>query len=324
MFTVGVYTSQDDKLGEAFAAGARKQGWIVRTRSANDFRERDCEDFNLAFVYTMRTRASDLILREYRRRTPRVPVVVIDYGYLRRACQEQFGGGEGYWQMSLNTPSGLNSIPRFACPSDRFETLDLSINKKGGDPDGAVLVCGQHVGDPSHGRSTARELQAWADEQIGLLIEQGHQKVIFRPHPFSPDVRPSRSDCKVMDPAKYPLDKVFPKIKMVVCQNSNIGHDALLAGVPVIATRSDAPYYELAGPKLPSVEERKAYFSRVAYAQWTLVELERGLWHRWYLDNVSTISEAENADSTGPTAGVPPITGSRGDAFSLGVRSTNG
>jgi hypothetical protein len=277
---VGVYTAQDEKLGAAFIKGARASGWKVKIRSANDFGMGDTEQFDLAFLCSMRTRNADLILSSYRRRRPKVPVVVIDYGFLKRACQEQFGGGGDYWQLSLD---GLNAVPEFTCPPDRFDALGLELHEKGGDPEGPVVVCGQHAGDPSHGRMTEEQLVKWADEQIAYWSDL-HQ-VAFRPHPFSPAILPTKA-CEVLAPEHYTTEEVIAQASMIVCQNSNIGHEALLAGVPVHATRGDAPYQELT-PGLATLEARRAYFNRLAYAQWTLAEVEAGTWHRFYAERLS-------------------------------------
>lgn len=276
---VGVYTREDEPLGRAFTAGAKLVGWRTMQRSANDFRQGDTEDFDLAFLYSLRTRHADLILESYRHRKPSVPVVVMDYGYLRRVCQEQFGGGGDYWQVSID---GLNSVPSFECQPDRFEALGLPLVERGGQPNGYVLVCGQHVGDPSHGRQSEKELQAWADAQVTSWSEDG-AVVVFRPHPFSPQVVPT-APC-VLDVGKS-AEESLAGAALVVCQSSNIGHEALLAGIPVLATSDKAPYRELSGTRLPSVEARQAYFNRLAYAQWTIDEVASGQWHEFCLEKI--------------------------------------
>lgn len=271
---LGLYEApQGDILSAAFRAGALARGWTVRRRSANDFRRGDTEPFDLAFVYSLRSRGADELLKAYARM--RVPVVVMDYGYLKRACQEAFGGGGEYWQVGIG---GLNSLPDFACPSDRFDALGIDIKAKGGDPEGYVLVAGQHDGDPSHGRTDAEGLRSWAATQCAFWQGQG-APVAFRPHPFSPTIAP---EVEGLVDAPADLGAALAGARLVVVQTSNLGHDALLAGVPVCATSEDAPYAELSSVDLPSVEERRAYFSRVAYGQWTLAELAAGDWLRFY------------------------------------------
>lgn len=276
---VGIYTREGEPLGQAFTEGAKLVGWRTMQRSANDFHQGDTEDFDLVFLYSLRTRHADLILESYRNRRPQVPVVVMDYGYLKRVCQEQFGGGGDYWQVSIDR---LNSVPSFECPPDRFEALELPVVERGGQPNGYVLVCGQHEGDPSHGRQTAAQLQAWANAQVASWSEDG-AVVVFRAHPFSPHILPTEP-C-VVDMGKSTKESLAGAA-LVVCQASNIGHEALLAGIPVLATSERAPYRELSGTKLPSVEARRAYFNRLAYAQWTIEEVAAGLWHEFCLQKI--------------------------------------
>ena len=273
---LGLYESpHGDVLSAAFRAGALARGWVVRRRSANDFKRGDTEPFDLAFLYSLRSRGADELLEGFAR--VGVPVVVMDYGYIKRACQEAFGGGGEYWQVGIG---GLNSLPDFACPSDRFDALGIDIKAKGGDPEGYVLVAGQHNGDPSHGRTDADGLRRWAVEQCTFWQGQG-VPVAFRSHPFSPTIAP---DVEGLVTAPADLDAAIAGARLVVVQTSNLGHDALLAGVPVCATSERAPYAELSSVDLPSVEERRAYFNRVAYGQWTLAELAAGDWLRFYED----------------------------------------
>lgn len=276
MPVLGLYESpHGDVLSAAFRAGAFARGWTVRRRSANDYKRGDTEPFDLVFLYSLRSRGADELLTGFARIN--VPVVVTDYGYVKRACQEAFGGGGAYWQVGIG---GLNSIPDLACPGDRFDALGVEIKEKGGDPEGYVLVAGQHDGDPSHGRTDAAGLARWAEEQCRFWQGQG-VPVAFRPHPFSPTIAP---DVPGLVTAPADLDAAIAGARLIVVQTSNLGHDALLAGVPVCATSEDAPYAELSSVDLPSVEERRAYFNRVAYGQWTLAELAAGDWLRFYED----------------------------------------
>lgn len=70
---------------------------------------------------------------------------------------------------------------------------------------------------------------------------------------------------------------------MTLC--STTGLDALLAGVPAVAELPDrAVWGELSGESLPSMADRLALFSRIAYAQWTLDEIASGVAIQFTLD----------------------------------------
>ena len=179
------------------------------------------------------------ILRAYSARG--VPALVIDLGYIR---------GRGHWQVSLG---GLNRIVPFACPQDRWDALGVSVAASGGDPNGYTLIAGQRPQDASHGLSVG-EYNAWLAKQHGRV----------RLHPR--EAEPERSLAE---------DLAGAKVVRTLC--STAGLDALIAGVPAIAEMPErAIWGELSGPKLPSMAERLAVFSRIAYGQWTLDEMRSG------------------------------------------------
>jgi len=88
--------------------------------------------------------------------------------------------------------------------------------------------------------------------------------VVFRPHPRSPHVAPQGLEIDTL-----PLAESLARASKVIAYTSNIGHDALLAGVEVEA---DGPA-AWAGVALAG---RTKYFHRLAYAQWLLPEIASG------------------------------------------------
>lgn len=254
--------------------GLRSLGLPFRERNHNGFTGDDqVEDFCPVVVSGLRDKG-ERIRAAYH--ALGVPCVVIDYGYLRRVSGVRTFE-TGHWQVGFNR---LQWVPDFDCPSDRFENLELEIarpNKSGE----KIIVCGQHVGDPSHGLSQA-QIEAWARSEIDRLRMATSRPIEWRPHPDSP------FDIEGVETSRGPLD--WPSVFAVVCINSNIGHEALLNGVPVIC-RDDAAYSALAcaqfseAVRVPSVKTRRRYFSRVAYAQWTLEEIKSGLPVRWAMDH---------------------------------------
>ncbi|WP_334181034.1 hypothetical protein [Pseudomonas nitroreducens] len=235
---IGIYARDHQVAAVAMKHGFELQGQRALFRSLPDYGHGCIEDFDLIVIVGLRGKGADA-LRDYQERD--VPVLVIDYGYLSRATAED---SDGYWQVGLG---GLNQIPQFECPSDRFEALGLDIQKpvKG---DGPVILCGQVIGDAAHQFDTEAKLEAWAE-----TVEHDE----YRAHPGT-------------GVDSEPLGDVLARAGKIVTWNSNIGHDALLSGVPVEA-HGPAPY---AGVEM---KDREAYFARVAYGQWTVPEMEDGL-----------------------------------------------
>jgi hypothetical protein len=279
MQTVGLYGHDGSLLSAAWAEGARAAGWSLRFRSGSDFRHGDTEDFDVAVVMTMRAGGA-LIVEEYGRRRPIVPTFVVDYGYLRRVMGIQ-DFYTGHWQVSLG---GLNSPPPGPCLPDRWEALGLDVVERGGDPDGVVLVCGQFPDDQSHGLGRSH-LEDWADEVCASYLERG-ERVRFRPHPAARDIRPTIADPRLSvdeDPRAAPIAVALLEAKLLVTLCSTAGIDALLAGVPAVATLpGNAAWGDLSGDTLPPVEARVELFRRLAYGQWTFDEIRRGDWFAWY------------------------------------------
>jgi len=274
----GVYGRDGFPGGQAFADGLSVLGHDACLRSAPDWGPGCVEDFDAVALYSLQGKGEQ-ILAEYRALD--VPVIVLDYGYVARANYAH-DWKTGHWQASLN---GLGVIPPFACPSDRFEALGVKIRARGGDPKGYALVCVQTPGDKSHGMSRD-ELRAWCQAL-------DWPNMVIRPHPLA-DGDYGLPVCEAET-----LEEALAGARCVVTLNSNAGHEALLAGVPVESTLS-APYSELSG-SLPSVEVRQAYFNRVAYGQWTWDEMRSGVAQAFIIDHLLPAAGFPGLDVAAPS-----------------------
>lgn len=249
---VAIYVSPDHPVGPALAQGLALAGHEVVHRSPTYYRG-EVENVDLVVVKGMRDGAA--VVAGY----ASVPALVVDWGYLKRVNSPE-EAADGYWQVGAG---GLNRIPDADCPSDRFDALGLEVVEQGGDPNGYVLVCGQVPGDAALGQDSSTHRQ-WLREQL-----KAYDDAVYRPHPRGGIAVPG------LVGNTRPLADALAGARLVVTYNSNVGHDALLAGVPVVA-HGPAAYAELSGETLPSLGARKAYFNRVAYGQWTLSEMASG------------------------------------------------
>ncbi|KES23083.1 hypothetical protein [Pseudomonas sp. AAC] len=246
---IAIYARDQHVAAEALAAGLKLHGHRAIFRSLPDYGDNCQEQFDLVMVVGLRGRGQR-IFSEYTEAG--VPVVVVDYGYLNRVNGVD-DYVDGNWQVSLG---GLNMIPAFECPPDRFEALGLSIRPPV-ERNGPVVLCGQVVGDAAHPFDTQEKLDEW-------IASVPHDE--FRPHPLAGG-------------EIEPLEGLFARASKIVTWNSNIGHDALLAGVPVEA-HGPAPYANV------DMKDREAYFARVAYGQWTVTEMEEGLASAFVLEKL--------------------------------------
>lgn len=283
----GVHNATALALGEGFVlAGAEVSHRNVRYYAG------ETEDFDVAVTFALREGRA--VLERYS--AAGRPTLVADWGYLARV-NHSGESASGHWQMSLGS---LNKIPTFACPPDRFDALGLDLVERGGDPDGYVLVCGQVPGDAAHGMDAAA-LRAWL-----LEVAVEYSNVVYRPHPRG------GIDLPGMKTQRGSLAEALAGARLVVTYNSNVGHEALLAGVPVMAHES-AAYADLTGETLPSLDERRNYFDCLAYGQWTRDEMRSGMCQRFILDHLLTgVGPAvedvwpDDTDSGEQIAGVDP------------------
>lgn len=245
---------------EAFCQGARKTGSAVAL-SVSDYTPGQIEPVDAVAVFGLQWKGRN-VLDDYTSRG--IPVFVVDYGYLKRT-NHAHDWRTGHWQVSLG---GLNRVPTWACDSSRFDALGIEITESGGDPEGYILLCAQTTGDASHGMEQ-QELQRWADEQARTWPD-----LMIRPHPLQSHLSYGLPVC----PANT-LSEALAGCRMMVTGNSNSGHDALLAGVPTIATVPGAAWELLSGPTLPSLKQRLAHFHRCAWGQWTWAEFRTGQMH---------------------------------------------
>jgi len=263
---VGIYAGGSHPVVTALREGFAAMGCKVAARASEYYRG-EVENFDLVVSYGMR--AGRRVRDAYR--AEGVPVVVVDWGYMARVnVKGEYEGG--HFQVGLDR---LNAMPDFACPSDRFDALDVAIAAKGGDPNGYVLICGQVPGDAAHGMRSDQYV-AWLRETVSK-----YPGAVYRKHPRG------GVDLPGVESRTGSLESALAGARLVVTWNSNVGHDALLAGVPVIA-HGPAAYADLSGETLPSLEDRLDYFHRVAYGQWTLDEMRSGACQRFILDHLLT------------------------------------
>ena len=242
----GVYARNGFEGAEAFRQGLLEAGQEAVDRSVSDYTSAAClEPFDVVAVFGLQWRGAD-VLRDYKARG--VPGVVIDYGYLKRT-NHAHDWRTGHWQTSLG---GLNRLPDDDSP-ERFEALGIEVAECGGDPNGYELLCVQTTGDASHGMDQKR-LQLWCDVQAVRW-----PNLLIRPHPLQEHLTYGMPVC----PAKT-LDEALAGAKVVITGNSNSGHDALLAGVPAVATVKGAAWEPLSGLDLPSLDKRLQHFRRCA------------------------------------------------------------
>ncbi|GER21485.1 hypothetical protein [Variovorax boronicumulans] len=269
----GIYARDGFEGAAALRQGFLAAGHTAGLRSLSDYGPCCLEPFDAIALFGLQGKGPE-VFNEYA--AAGVPVVLVDYGYMRRT-NHAHDWRTGHWQISIG---GLNKLPPFKCAPDRFDALGLEVKEQGGDPNGYILLCVQSTGDASHGMDVD-QLQRWCDAQAARW-----PGLVVRPHPLERDLCYGLPLC----PAKT-LDEALAGARLVVTGNSNTGHDALMAGVPVIATVPGAAWDCMSGEKLPSKADRLAHFYRCAYGQWTWGEFRLGLPQRFLTETLMKDSQ---------------------------------
>lgn len=263
-----IYAFDGFEGAAAFRSGLLDLGHRATIRSLWDYNDSCVEStFDVVVTFGLQGKGGR-ILREYR--SAGTPVVVIDFGYIKRT-NHAHDHKTGHWQVSVG---GLNQIPKFSCPPDRFESLQVPISDRGGDPNGYTLLCVQTPGDASHGMDK-ETLGRWCREQASRW-----PNLVIRPHPLAADQHYGLPVCKADS-----LAGALSGARLVVTANSNAGHDALIAGVPIVSTMPGAAWESLSGKSLPHINARRDHFVRCAYGQWTWNEFRKGLPQKFLIDH---------------------------------------
>jgi hypothetical protein len=204
-------------------------------------------------------------------------VVVVDLGYLKRASAEEHSG---YHQIGLNR---IGWVPEFLgeCES-RFEPLGMEVEPTGGRRGGSVLLLGQVMGDCQHPFRDASLFQQWLYRRAefhGLPLD----RLRWRPHPLARSCQRWEIVPVVADEESPGLDEALDAAAAVVCYNSTAGVEAVRRGIPVFC--HEGAHFACVGGRRP-LEERRAYFERLAWAQWNLAEIKRGDALRFLLERM--------------------------------------
>ncbi len=193
--------------------------------------------------------------------------VVAEEAYIREI------GGERYFALGLNGHNGCGVHPIDG--SERWEHWKIPIapwRKTGAH----ILVCGQR----GFGYNAMAMPDDWPDRVLTEIRARTDRPVWFRPHPKRRRRLPSAGYDRILD-FREPLARHLKDCWAVVVWTSNVATEALLAGVPVffcgpnIVTHCAAEQ-GLEGLERPAYPDRLLAFTRLAWSQYSLSEIESG------------------------------------------------
>jgi hypothetical protein len=202
-------------------------------------------------------------------------VVTVDLGYWAR---KQGGARAGYHKVSVNARHPTAYFQRRAHDAGRFAALGVPIApwRNGSPLAGHVIVAGMSA--KSAGVEGFRPEQ-WERATVARLAELTDRPIVYRPKPSWKEARPIPGT--TFRPGLDDLPALLADCHAVVTHHSNVGVDALLAGVPVHAAEGVATRLGL--PALTDIEDarrfagdRHRFAADLAWCQWTPEEMAAG------------------------------------------------
>lgn len=197
--------------------------------------------------------------------------IIMEMGYL----------GDRMEQVSIAT-NGLNGLGSFhSIVNDRGKRFNKSFKHlyKPWNPEGEyILLIGQTPNDMSLYGSNIKEWYNFTTKRLKKVFPD--IPIYFRQHP-NLSKRGLVETVEGTIKSEGTLQEAMEKAKLVVCFNSNTGVDALLAGKPLYVEDQRSMCYSIANTDLDNIcfkepQNRKRFFNRLAYCQWTLEEIKEG------------------------------------------------
>ena len=200
------------------------------------------------------------------------PVVVADIGTLQRGTT---------WKVAVNN---INAQGYYGHQDqldwDRPKKLGLVL-KTPAKPKPHVIIAAQHSKSE---QSAGVDFNHWAREQIQILKHNTDRPIHVRPHPRCRlDV--TGLDVTVEHPAKIP--GTYDSFDMtldchaIVNYNSGPGIQAAISGVRPIVHSTSLAYpvgVGFADIEQPYITNRDLWLTQISHTEYTLNELEQGLW----------------------------------------------
>ena len=181
----------------------------------------------------------------------------IDHGYFGRM---------NYFRI---THRGLWTDGRGRADHKRLERLRLPIRIRKAFPLGDVVLA---IQTPAMYQWYGLDSLQWVDETVARCQRHTHRAILLRHKP----VRQYRN--------AVPFPELLRTAWAVVCHSSGAAIEALIEGVPVVVTEQAFPaarlgiaFGELERPRVPTVDERRDLFARLAAQQWSIDEMAAGI-----------------------------------------------
>lgn len=197
--------------------------------------------------------------------------VYVDLGYWGR---RQGGRWAGYHKISVNARHPTAYFQARKHDNRRAQLLGVVPQawKKGNH----ILLAG--MGDKG-ARAEGFEPEMWERETIAEIRKHTHRQIIYRPKPSWKRARPIPS--VGFSPRTQDVAEVLNGAHCVVTHHSNVAVDGLVGGTPafcwhgVASLLSSQDLSQIESPLYP--EGREQFVADLAWTQWSIAEMAKGL-----------------------------------------------
>lgn len=193
--------------------------------------------------------------------------VAFDLGYWNRG-----GFSTRKWRVSIN---GFHCPERIMLGNPPKRKKDVMVAAPDRMKDGPILLIGN---GPKSQNVCAMN---WSSEKCAEIRKKfPDREILFRPKPGRPIEKGVNYDKLAGGNLKDELEKAF----LVVCRHSNVAVEACIAGVPVACEDgAGAAIYPTLDDweRQPSHAVRQEFLDRLAYWQWSMIEIRQGRFWPW-------------------------------------------
>lgn len=194
--------------------------------------------------------------------------VYIDLGYWKRE------GLSGHHKIVVNDRHPTAYFQRRQHNFDRLDKLDVNVKTF---HDGTyILLAG--MGEKG-AEAEGKQAEQWERDAIQAIRNVTDREIVYRPKPSWLQAKPIPGTR--FSPKAEPLDALLKGAHAVVTHHSNVAVEGLVAGVPSFCWKGVAEpmsFIDLKRIEKPFYPEgRDEWAANIAYTQWNIDEMKRGL-----------------------------------------------
>ena len=260
----GARSERGDRIGNCLADGFKVHGIDYSLHSRFDG---VCADVALAYGWIHELR--DKLFTAYKEAGKHF--VFFDLGYWNR-------GHKGAYRVSVDDWDSARNMLR-GCPDDRFRGSRITFRSDWNSNSKQVTIVG--MSDKAAWTHGYKYME-W-EEATKRYLQNKYEGMGFN---FVIRHKPRGKEAKKAEP----ISEVLRNTYYVVSHHSNVGVDAIIAGIPYTCRKGVAMHLapitnpddfvrdlHLLRPFIPSFEQKYNLMCDIAYVQWTTAEMSKGL-----------------------------------------------